>query len=65
MEITLENLYLNNMALRVKLSYHMSICVEYSVDPKSTSGGLYLQKNNKYLIFNNNFIIIIIINNLQ
>ena len=24
-------------------SYHMSICVEYSVDPKRTSGGLYLK----------------------
>ena len=29
--------------LKVKLPYHMSICVEYSVEPKSTSGGLYLQ----------------------
>ena len=27
-----------------KASYHMSICVEYSVDPKRTSGGLYLKK---------------------
>ena len=26
-----------------KASYHMSICVEYSVDPKRTSGGLYLK----------------------
>ena len=24
----------------------MSICVEYSVDPKRTSGGLYLKKKN-------------------
>ena len=35
--------------LSVKLTYHMSICVEYSVDPKSTSGGLYLQAH-KYVI---------------
>lgn len=27
-----------------KAAYHMSICVEYSVDPKRTSGGLYLKK---------------------
>ena len=27
-------------------THHMSICVEYSVEPKSTSGGLYLKKDN-------------------
>ena len=30
------------------LPYHMSICVEYSVEPSSTSGGLYLQSNENH-----------------
>lgn len=29
---------------KTKKTYHMSIDVEYSVDPSSTSGGRYLQK---------------------
>ena len=38
-----EDLRVKGLKILKKASYHMSICVEYSVDPKRTSGGLYLK----------------------